>query len=102
MRAKFNEGGYQERLRNGDLREVPLIDRHLRPNEIPDFPFCTRSLLVRYVNRQDRKVAMVHYYRLPDGRIGGSGLPDPKAIWTTDCHYYPLDRRKRRKKRQAE
>lgn len=42
-------------------------------------PFCTTSELVYYFEG-DGKVAEVHRYLRPDGTIGGSGRPDPKAL----------------------
>src|SRR5688572_14036437 len=44
-------------------------------------PAGTRSQIVHY-HRGDELVAIVHQYLLPDGRIGASGLPDPK--WLRD------------------
>ena len=85
MRAKFEEGRYQERLRSGNLSPIVRDDKHPAP---PHQPFCTRSQMIEYQNRQGRKVALVHQYLRPDGTVGASGKPDPKAIWTSRRYYY--------------
>jgi hypothetical protein len=35
---------------------------------------------MRYIDRSDRMVALVHQYVRPDGAIGGRGQPDPKRL----------------------
>ena len=36
--------------------------------------------MVEYADVDGRRVLLVHEFRLPDGRLGGSGQPDPKYI----------------------
>jgi hypothetical protein len=39
--------------------------------------------MLRYFRRRDGQLmAIVHQYRLPNGELGASGLPDPK--WLRD------------------
>jgi hypothetical protein len=46
-------------------------------------PAGTRSQMLRYFRRSDGLLmAIVHQYRLPNGSLGASGLPDPK--WLRD------------------
>ncbi len=53
----------------------------------PYQPPGTRSLMVGFVNRDEFREHLVHHYYRPDGRIGGSGKPDPKEIVDSDATY---------------
>jgi hypothetical protein len=79
LQRRFNEGKYWERLRKGEYTAVLLEDRHpslIAANE----PFCTRSQMVSYIDRNNNEIARVHQYLRPDGSIGASGKPDPKRL----------------------
>lgn len=80
MRDVFNTEGYYARVKSGELIAVTLApDRH--PAAPPSGePHCTRSQMVEYWTRDRQMVALVHQYLRPDGSLGASGLPDPKAI----------------------
>jgi hypothetical protein len=41
---------------------------------------CTRSQYLIYVDNNGKKVAGVHQYLRPDGKLGASGRPDPKEL----------------------
>ena len=43
--------------------------------------------MVEYIDANDNQIALVHQYRLPDGNLGGSGLPDPKKLLVGDILY---------------
>src|SRR5688500_7050471 len=43
-------------------------------------PPGTASQRVRYRDADGRSVAVCHRYLRPDGTLGGSGMPDPKAV----------------------
>lgn len=79
LRARFNASGYAQRITSGNglherfRRNVPVGAAHHQPTG-------TRSQLVDYVDDGGRSVALVHQYRLADGSIGASGLPDPKWL----------------------
>jgi hypothetical protein len=77
LRQMFNDGQYWERLQAGQLVSQVGASRHPGPSFEP---FCTFSQIVRYYTLTQERVAVVHQYLRPDGTIGGSGLPDPKAI----------------------
>src|SRR5713226_8263399 len=79
IRRMFNEGGYWQKVDSGDLHEKPIRDGHPSPATSGQ-PFCTRSQLVAYLDARGRKVALVHQYVLTNGRLGGSGKPDPKQL----------------------
>lgn len=73
------------------MRELALLEeiatgalraRFIRSNPAkPElgFPPGTLSQMIEYY-RDDVRVLIVHRYLLPDGRIGASGLPDPKLV----------------------
>lgn len=42
-------------------------------------PPGTRSQIIAYLEA-GRQIAIVHQYRLPNGQLGASGLPDPKRL----------------------
>jgi hypothetical protein len=84
LRRMFNDGQYWERLQAGQLVGVVAESRHPGPSFEP---FCTFSQIVRYFTPTQERVAVVHQYLRPDGTIGGSGRPDPKAISTGGVLY---------------
>src|ERR1700735_3469000 len=72
----FKEIGYERAIMEGVARAgIPYKDDPGPPHQPPG----TRSQSVPYY-RMGRKIAVCHQYVLPDGRIGASGLPDPKLI----------------------
>ncbi len=95
----FNEGPYLRQIENGEL--LPSL-RKSRLVQSSNWPPGTRSESVWYIDSRSRKdVVLVHRFLLPDGSLGGSGLPDPKVIWTDDdtaysCQAFPPLRRSNR------
>lgn len=81
LRQRFAELGILAQLSSGELLAEVRRDSPAMPSRGP-LP-GTRSQLVFY-RRGELLVAIVHQYLLPDGRIGASGLPDPK--WLRDGH----------------
>lgn len=61
----------------GRLSET--IDSQGPPDPRANQPPGTLSQRVRYW-KGDVAVAVCHRYLLPDGTLGGSGMPDPKAV----------------------
>lgn len=47
-------------------------------------PYCTRSQMVSYRDDLGTPIAKCHRYLRPDGKIGLSGLPDPKQVRVGD------------------
>jgi hypothetical protein len=87
LRRMFNEGRYRERVEEGELAAFVQSNRHPAPSFEP---FCTVSQTVHYYTRTvplPQKVAVVHQYLRPDGTLGASGRPDPKAIIQGDTMY---------------
>lgn len=78
IREAFNTGGFLHKLAKGELVETLLRDKHARPESHE--PYCTRSQMVAYKTPEGNLVALVHQYRRRDGKIGASGLPDPKRL----------------------
>jgi hypothetical protein len=85
LRKMFNDGEYWERTKTGELVALEGASRHPGP---PFEPFCTVSQSVHYYSHDAKKVAVVHQYLRPDGTIGGSGQPDPKAIFRDGILYF--------------
>lgn len=82
----FNEGMYQERAERGEFFEHLLKDDHPSPRRCPE-PRCTRSQTIEYLDSEGRRVALVHQYLRRNGRLGGSGLPDPKLLFRNGTLY---------------
>ena len=83
----LNEGRYYERVQSGQIAERVAVDFHPSQTAAHE-PWCTRSQLVNYVDLALRRtVARVHQYLRMDGRLGASGLPDPKMIYLEGTVY---------------
>lgn len=86
MRKLFNENRFWERTKTGELTAVVTDNRHpalTKANE----PICTYSQAVSYRDADNSEVARVHQYLRPDGKIGASGLPDPKRLYLNGTLY---------------
>src|SRR3990172_6671473 len=80
IRRLFNEGGFWERARTGELVQVLRRDGHPSPPRANE-PYCTRSQIIAYVDRRGQRIAVVHQYLRRDGNLGGGGgKPDPKRL----------------------
>src|SRR5580698_11534962 len=86
MQKIFNEGGFWEKTKSGELTTVPLEDRHPALT-VANEPFCTRSQMVSYRDASDNELCRVHQYLRTDGTIGASGKPDPKRLLLGDTLY---------------
>lgn len=76
VRAVFN-AYVLPRVRSGELAE--LVRSSSAPSPISGQPHGTSSQRVVYLNR-GQPIAVAHRFVAPDGSIGGSGRPDPKAV----------------------
>jgi len=79
LRQRFNTLGLFDQVQRGEL--IAEIRRESAAAPEVGQPPGTRSQRIAYM-RGEVVVAIVHQYLLPDGRIGASGLPDPK--WLRD------------------
>src|SRR5205823_12017021 len=77
LRKMFNDGKYWEQVKHGTLRYLIVADNH-RSSPRAREPICTRSQYIIYIDKNGKKVAGVHQYLRPDGKIGASGLPTQK------------------------
>lgn len=84
MRRRFNRGRYYERVLSGEL-STRVKDTHPTRTKANE-PYCTRTQQVSYL-QGGLEVARVHQYLRPDGKIGASGLPDPKRIFENGIMY---------------
>ncbi|MBM4438323.1 MAG: hypothetical protein FJ029_14115 [Actinobacteria bacterium] len=79
LRDLFNASGLTERAEDGTVSVILRADRHPSPPR-GDHPVCTRSQSLEYVDANGTRLAVAHRYLRPDGTLGGSGRPDPKAV----------------------
>jgi hypothetical protein len=82
----FNEGRYWERAKAGEFSVVQLEHRHPALTAANE-PHCTYSQMLSYRDASGDEVARVHQYLRPDGKIGASGLPDPKRLFANGVLY---------------
>jgi hypothetical protein len=90
IRQRMRESGVLEQVTRArlagnrmqeDLYAVVWWDQPAKPTA--GQPPGTRSQMLRYFRRSDGQLmAIVHQYRLTNGELGASGLPDPK--WLRD------------------
>src|SRR5260370_13213226 len=86
LRKMFNDGKYWEQTRNGRLRPILVANNHPSSPRAKE-PICTRSQYLIYVNDKGQKVAGVHQYLRPNGKLGASGRPDPKELFVNGILY---------------
>lgn len=87
LRRIFNEGRYWERALSGEFQMKRRRNSHPSPEKSGE-PFCTLSQIIAYYDADNQRIANVHQYLRPDGTIGGSHRPDPKAVVIGDTLYY--------------
>ena len=85
----FNRGNYAALAAAGELIMRTLKDRH-PSSPRAGLPLCTRSQTIAYLDPNGDEVALVHQYLLPNGSLGGSGLPDPKRLLVEGVLYVAL------------
>jgi hypothetical protein len=82
----FNDGKYWEQVKQGILRAELKANNH-PSSPRAKVPFCTRSQYLVYSNSNGQKIAGVHQYLRPDGKLGASGRPDPKELFVNGVLY---------------
>jgi len=90
LRDVFNGAELWEKRMAGDLMEV--VDRNSTPRLENKQPRGTRSITSHLYDARSgmtlRTVAVVHYYRLPDGTINNErNAPDPKMCIVEGVKY---------------
>src|ERR1700681_229068 len=87
LQRLFNDGHFFEREQAGEFDVQITRDGHPSPARSGQ-PKCTRSQKVEYFSYDTRaRIGSLHQYRLPNGQLGGSGLPDPKALLANGILY---------------
>jgi len=79
LRRLFEEGAYLDRAAAGELLTRVRRSGHPSPASSGQ-PHCTKSQIIEYCDRSGQRLAIAHQYLRPDGSIGASGRPDPKAL----------------------
>ena len=83
----YNAGPFKESIRTGKL--ISRVNRSGHPSpEKSGQPPCTRSQIVRLYDTTGTRIAVLHQYLRPDGTIGASGEPEPKAVLLEGVLYY--------------
>jgi len=86
LRKVFNEAQMWERCLANELTEQRT--RTGTPRADYNQPDGTLSVASYLVDRDGRRVALVHYYLLPNGRINNNkNMPDPKWCIVGDTRY---------------
>ena len=79
VRRLLAESILPEQLKRGDLAETVKKREHFDPPPAQE-PLCTWSEMVEWKDRMGARIALLHRYLRPDGKIGASGKPDPKEL----------------------
>lgn len=79
LQRLFNNLHFWERVCAGELSAKVKSENHPCPLEAGQPP-CTWTQIVSYFDVDKQEVARVHQYKLPNGSIGASGLPDPVRL----------------------
>jgi hypothetical protein len=74
-------------MQEGRFTELVRREGHPSP-PLAEEPLCTRSQIIALIEEDGVRRANVHQYLRPDGTLGLSGLPDPKALLDGDTLYY--------------
>ena len=83
LRQHFNDDGIWQRVQAEELVALVNTDTHCVAPPLGD-PVCTHSQTMHYYTHEAKLVAIVHQYQRPDGKLGASGLPDPKWLRLSD------------------
>ena len=78
MCKRFNEGGYWDRTKSGELTVHPLesnISMLLTQESVQII-----SEMLSYRDADGNEIARIHQFRRPDGTLAASGKPDPKRL----------------------
>jgi len=96
LRQLFNER-YLPLIQKGQINEQIMRGAGRHPSlPLAQVPYCTESQEVRYFDpKTGEELARVHRYVKPDGKLGASGLPDPKRV-IVDGVVYRIIKKKNR------
>lgn len=93
LRSRFN--AMVEQFHANSIRleyqYPPLRDGNPAPAN--QQPVSARSIVTYLLDPTDewRRLALVHFYRLPDGQLSASGKPDPKWAYIDGVIYVKSD-----------
>ncbi|MYJ22650.1 MAG: hypothetical protein F4101_04565 [Nitrospira sp. SB0673_bin_12] len=90
LRQLFNESQYPELIRHNLLKREVIKSRPLDAKALLEtgFPAGTLTETITYSDSARKMYYLkIHQYVLPDGTLGGSGMPDPKVIWLGGIAY---------------
>jgi hypothetical protein len=93
LRQLFGYCNYWGRASKGEFHKV-VISRHVP--ESKNEPAGTESQIISIRTADEFEVARVHAYVRPDGSLGASGKPDPKAVYDEMGNTIYLQQRKKK------
>lgn len=85
----FNNGTYQARVKSGELLERIVKERHPAAPKA-NVPYCTKSQMVMYVDREGNEVATVHRYLQTNLTVGAISLDNLTASRPPGVRPIPL------------
>jgi len=91
LRQLFDYANYWDRAAKGEYLKV-VIGRHTPDSKSE--PPGTESQMISIQRIDGFEVARVHAYVRPDGSLGASGKPDPKAVYDEIGNVLYLQERK--------
>lgn len=82
LQLLFNSSQYPGLIINQRLEKIVLKSKLMQEPNLTQkgLPPGTKSEVIVYRNRAKDLYVKVHQYLLPNGTIGASGKPDPKAM----------------------
>ncbi len=79
IRKIFNDNNYISRMKSKEFTKETIYNMHVTRTK-PRIPRCSRSQIISYFDKEGQEITRVHRYLKRDGTLGGSGMPDPKAL----------------------
>jgi len=86
MRCKFRLARLLGRFKRGQVKSILLAE--WRAPKTAGQIAGTKSRTESWIDPAGIELARVHYYKLPSGSIGASGLPDPIALLYEGVLYF--------------
>ncbi len=81
-------GQYQLKIDDGTLKSEVVKNDHLKNPRKVDEPWCTHSQIINYFDGNGHLIVTMHQFLRQDGRLGASGMPDPKRLKHNGIIYY--------------
>lgn len=90
IQARFNTGGYYERMQDDDDQSVHLGEIEDVAPSPSDFPTYVRSQMVTYLDQFDDTIVIAHQNGRSNGLAAEGTRPDPKYLFEGGVRYKAL------------